>query len=193
MLRDVGQGLILFIISLYLFYLANKGKRSNKNIINNNEMPDNNFEQNILDSKDDSMFKSLVQFRYFFLICSIFAIFCGLMYNEFFSISLDLFGTCYNNSKDGKLVQDKEIVKENVKKYIYPIGLDPVWIGNQNELQYTNSLKMKLSIIVGVIHMLLGIGIKGINNLNSKKYNIFLFPKFFYVYFIYLFNIYHFL
>ena len=58
----MGHGLILFIISLYLFYLANKGKRSNKNITNNDEIPDNNFEQNILDSKDDSMLKSLVQF-----------------------------------------------------------------------------------------------------------------------------------
>ena len=48
------------------------------------------------------------------------------MYSEFFSIPLDLFGICYNNSKDGKLVQDKEIVKENVKKCVYPIGLDPV-------------------------------------------------------------------
>ena len=44
--------------------------------------------------------------------------------------------------------------------------------------------------------MLLGIGIKGVNILNSKKYNIFLFefiPHFFYVYFIWLFNIYDFL
>ena len=193
MFGDMGHGLILFIISLYLFYLANKGKRSNRNIINNDEMPDNNFEQNILDSKDDSMLKSLVQFRYFFLICSIFAIFCGLMYNEFFSVPLDLFGTCYNSSKDGKLVQDKEVVKENVKKCVYPIGLDPVWIGNQNELQYTNSLKMKLSIIVGVIHMLLGIGIKGVNNLNSKKYNIFLFefiPQFFFMFILFGYLIY---
>ena len=41
---------------------------------------------------------------------------------------------------------------------------------------------MKLSIIVGVIHMLLGIAIKGINNLNTRKYNAFLFefiPQFF--------------
>ena len=193
MFGDMGHGLILLLISLYLFYLANKGKRNNRNIINNDEMPDNNFEQNILDSKDDSMLKSLVQFRYFFLICSIFAIFCGLMYNEFFSIPLDLFGTCYNNSKNGKLVQDKEIIKENVKKCVYPIGLDPVWIGNQNELQYTNSLKMKLSIIVGVIHMLLGIGIKGVNNLNLKKYNIFLFefiPQFLFMFILFGYLIY---
>ena len=44
-----------------------------------------------------------------------------------FSIPLDLFGTCYNTEKDGKYVQDKEVLNEyEVKKCVYPIGLDPV-------------------------------------------------------------------
>ncbi len=195
MFGDMGHGLILLAFTLYLFHLANKGKRNNGNIINNDEIPDlQKYEQNILDSKEDSMLKSLVQFRYFFLISSIFAIFCGLMYNEFFSIPLDLFGTCYNSKKDGKYVQDKEVLNEyEVKKCVYPIGLDPVWIGNQNELVYTNSLKMKLSIIVKVIHMLLGIAIKGINNLNTRKYNAFLFefiPQFFFMFIVFGYLIY---
>ena len=196
MFGDMGHGLILFLISIYLFHLANKGRRDS-GIINNDIMPNNNIEQNILDSKEDSILKSCVQFRYFFLICSIFAIFCGLMYNEFFSIPLDLFGTCYHNVKDGKLILDKEIVSEgkvkNIKKCVYPVGLDPVWIGKQNELTYTNSLKMKLSIIVGVIHMLLGIGIKGINLLYLKKFNAFLFefiPQFFFMFILFGYLIY---
>ena len=173
MFGDMGHGLILLLISIYLFYLANKGRRNN--VINSDILPEN-IEQNILDSKEDSMLKSCVQFRYFFLICSIFAIFCGLMYNEFFSIPLDFFGTCYNEEKDGKLILNKTIIDEdNVKKCVYPIGLDPSWIGTQNELTFTNSLKMKLSIIVGVIHMILGIAIKGVNFYNSKKYNAFIF------------------
>ena len=194
MFGDMGHGLILLTISLYLFYLANKGKRNRNNVVNNDEMPDNIHEQNILDSNDDSMLKSCVQFRYFFLICSIFGIFCGLMYNEFFSIPLDLFGTCYNDVKDGSYVQDKEIINKNtIKKCVYPIGLDPVWIGNQNELTYTNSLKMKLSIIVGVIHMLLGIGIKGINFLNVRRYNAFIFefiPQFLFMFILFGYLIY---
>ena len=193
MFGDMGHGLILLVISLYLFHLANKGRRSS-NIIDNDQMPENNMEQNILDSKEDSMLKSCVQFRYFFLICSIFAIFCGLMYNEFFSIPLDFFGTCYNTVKDGKLILDKEVISENnVKKCVYPIGLDPVWIGKHNELAYTNSLKMKLSIIVGVIHMLLGIGIKGVNFIHSKKFNAFIFefiPQFFFMFILFGYLIY---
>ena len=194
MFGDMGHGLILFCISLYLFHLANKGKRKNNNIINNDEMPNVCHEQNILDSKDDSMLKSLVQFRYFFLICSIFAIFCGLMYNEFFSVPLDFFGSCYNSSKNGRYVQDKEVINEyHTKKCVYPIGLDPVWIGNYNELVYTNSLKMKLSIIVGVIHMLLGIGIKGVNNYKNRKFNAFFFefiPQFLFMFILFGYMIY---
>ena len=186
MFGDMGHGLILLLISFYLFYLANKGRRSNA--INSDVLPEN-IEQNILDSKEDSMLKSCVQFRYFFLICSIFAIFCGLMYNEFFSIPLDLFGTCYNTEKDGKLILNKTVIDEdNVKKCVYPIGLDPSWIGTQNELTFTNSLKMKLSIIVGVIHMLLGIAIKGVNFYNSKKYNAFIFefiPQFLFMFILF--------
>ena len=173
MFGDIGHGIILLCITIYLFYLANKSRRAG--IINNDSLEQDD-EENILDSKEDSILKSLVLFRYFFLMCSIFAIFCGFMYNEFFSIPLNLFGTCYTGGKNGHFIQNKiNLDNKKVEKCVYPFGLDPIWIGNQNELVFTNSLKMKLSIIVGVLHMLLGIGIKGINKLNEKKYTHFFF------------------
>ena len=95
---------------------------------------------------------------------------------------------------NGRYVQDKEVINEyHTKKCVYPIGLDPVWIGNYNELVYTNSLKMKLSIIVGVIHMLLGIGIKGVNNYKNRKYNAFFFefiPQFLFMFILFGYMIY---
>ena len=168
MFGDIGHGLILLVITLYLFYLANKNRRNINGVINSDELPLNNLNNNninILDSNDDSMLKSFVQYRYFFLLCSIFAIFCGFMYNEFFAIPLNLFGTCYTSEKNGELILEK--IKG--EKCVYPIGLDPSWIGSNNELTFSNSLKMKLSIIVGVLHMMLGIFIRGINNLNKKN------------------------
>ena len=168
MFGDIGHGLILLVITLYLFYLANKNRRNINGAINSDELPLNNLNNNninILDSNDDSMLKSFVQYRYFFLLCSIFAIFCGFMYNEFFAIPLNLFGTCYTSEKNGELILEK--IKG--EKCVYPIGLDPSWIGTNNELTFSNSLKMKLSIIVGVLHMMLGIFIRGINNLNKKN------------------------
>ena len=184
MFGDVGHGLILFVITLYLFNLANKNRKK-QGPINSDELPfinndinNNNVsrEINILDSPEDSMLKSFVQYRYFFLLCSIFGIFCGFMYNEFFSIPLNLFGTCYTSKKNGELILSKEHrINAPDKKCVYPVGLDPSWIGTVNELTYTNSLKMKLSIIVGVLHMMLGIFIRGINNINAKNHTAFYF------------------
>jgi V-type H+-transporting ATPase subunit a len=182
MFGDVGHGLILFFITLYLFNLANKNRKK-QGPINSDELPfindknnNNSREINILDSPEDSMLKSFVQYRYFFLLCSIFGIFCGFMYNEFFAIPLNLFGTCYTSKKNGELILSKEHrINAPDKKCVYPVGLDPSWIGTVNELTYTNSLKMKLSIIVGVLHMMLGIFIRGINNINAKNHTAFCF------------------
>jgi V-type H+-transporting ATPase subunit a len=49
-------------------------------------------------------------------------------------------------------------------EYPYPFGVDPVWRGTKTELPYLNSLKMKMSIIIGVIHMNLGILMSFYNN-----------------------------
>ena len=182
MFGDVGHGLILFFITLYLFNLANKNRKK-QGPINSDELPfindknnNNSREINILDSPEDSMLKSFVQYRYFFLLCSIFGIFCGFMYNEFFAIPLNLFGTCYTSKKNGELILSTEHrINAPDKKCVYPVGLDPSWIGTVNELTYTNSLKMKLSIIVGVLHMMLGIFIRGINNINAKNHTAFYF------------------
>lgn len=44
------------------------------------------------------------------------------------------------------------------------MGVDPAWIIASNELSIMNSLKMKLSVIFGVVQMTLGVLLKGFNN-----------------------------
>lgn len=47
----------------------------------------------------------------------------------------------------------------------YPFGVDPVWHGTKSELPFLNSMKMKMSILLGVVHMNLGIMMSLFNNL----------------------------
>jgi V-type H+-transporting ATPase subunit a len=46
---------------------------------------------------------------------------------------------------------------------MYVFGVDPVWKGSSNELLYYNSVKMKTSVIIGVIQMSLGIFLHFLN------------------------------
>ena len=51
----------------------------------------------------------------------------------------------------------------------YPFGLDPVWHGSRSELPFLNSLKMKMSILLGVAQMNLGIILSYFNGLYFKN------------------------
>ena len=53
---------------------------------------------------------------------------------------------------------------------VYPFGLDPVWAIASNNLNYVNSLKMKISVIIGVVHMTLGILVKATNCIHFGRY-----------------------
>lgn len=46
---------------------------------------------------------------------------------------------------------------------MYSVGIDPAWYMGSNELVFMNSLKMKLAVILGVVHMGLGIFMKAFN------------------------------
>lgn len=47
--------------------------------------------------------------------------------------------------------------------------MDPIWAKAENNTTFINSLKMKLAVIIGVIHMLLGVFMKGCNAVQFKS------------------------
>ena len=114
--------------------------------------------------------KVLVKNRYFFLFLGFFAFYNGLIYDDFFALPLGVFGSCYKNQKkNGKIV----VIKE--KDCVYPIGLDPKWYSSSNELNFLNSFKMKMSVIIGVLQMIFGLILKGINGIYFRDFVDFLF------------------
>ena len=97
--------------------------------------------------------KDLYEFRYMLFLMAFFSVYCGFMYNDFMSLPLNLFDSCYN-AKSG-LRKDPNCV--------YPVGIDPIWYGTKQELIFLNSFKMKMSVILAICHMTLGILQKGLN------------------------------
>lgn len=51
----------------------------------------------------------------------------------------------------------------------YPFGVDPAWHGSRSELPFLNSLKMKMSILIGVAQMNLGIILSFFNALYFRN------------------------
>ena len=103
------------------------------------------------------------------ILMGIFSTFSGILYNDFMSIPLDYY-SWYHRVREGHL-----IVGRSTKDWVLPSGVDFFWHIALNELSFTNSLKMKLSVIIGVAHITLGIWIKAINSIHFSKPLDFLF------------------
>uniref|UniRef100_A0A0D9YCB6 V-type proton ATPase subunit a n=1 Tax=Oryza glumipatula TaxID=40148 RepID=A0A0D9YCB6_9ORYZ len=134
MFGDWGHGICLLLATLYLI-IREKKLASQK-----------------LDDIMDMMFGG----RYVILMMSLFSIYTGLIYNEFFSVPFELFGKSAYACRDPSC---GDATTEGLIKVrpAYSFGVDPVWHGSRSELPFLNSLKMKLSILIGVAQMNLGI------------------------------------
>ena len=53
--------------------------------------------------------------------------------------------------------------------------MDPIWVKAGNELVFINSFKMKFAVILGVIQMIVGIILKGLNTLYFRRFLDFIF------------------
>lgn len=51
----------------------------------------------------------------------------------------------------------------------YPMGVDPIWGITSNKLQFINGIKMKVSVIMAIFHMSIGIIMKGTNSVYFNK------------------------
>lgn len=86
--------------------------------------------------------------RYIILLMSIFSMYTGLIYNDIFSRPMKLFksGWEWPKSSENSILLAKQVG-------VYPFGIDSAWHGSENSLIFMNSYKMKMSVILGVIHV----------------------------------------
>jgi len=144
MFGDVGHGILLLLATLFMIYKEKEWQGQELS-----EMIATPFEG-----------------RYVMLLMAIFGIYCGFIYNEFFSVPMNIFGSRFECCESDNVTY---YIKEGQDQRVYPIGVDPVWKGAGNELLYYNSLKMKNAIILGVIQMCLGIFMKMFNAIYFRQ------------------------
>ena len=101
------------------------------------------------------------------------------IYNDCFAHSLNLFGTRWTfqehggepvgDIKKGTVASLRSNHTYGSSDSVYPIGFDPVWSIAENELDFINSFKMKFSIVIGIIQMILGLVLKAYNAIYFKN------------------------
>ncbi|XP_038847335.1 V-type proton ATPase 116 kDa subunit a1-like isoform X11 [Salvelinus namaycush] len=168
MFGDMGHGVLMTCAALYLVIR----------------------ESRILSQKtDNEMFNMVFAGRYIILLMGIFSVYTGIIYNDCFSKSLNMFGSgwsvrpmfspkganwTFETLNENKVLQLDPAVP-GVFNGPYPLGIDPIWNIATNKLTFLNSFKMKMSVILGVIHMMFGVSLSLFNHLYFKKpLNIFL-------------------
>ncbi|XP_070782603.1 V-type proton ATPase 116 kDa subunit a isoform X12 [Enoplosus armatus] len=168
MFGDMGHGVLMTCAALYLVIR----------------------ESRLLSQKSDNeMFNMVFAGRYIILLMGIFSIYTGIIYNDCFSKSLNMFGSGWSvrpmfgpkganwtfETLDGNAVLQLDPAVPGVFNGPYPLGIDPIWNVATNKLTFLNSFKMKMSVILGVIHMVFGVSLSLFNHLYFKKpLNIFL-------------------
>ncbi|GMN24554.1 hypothetical protein TIFTF001_000622 [Ficus carica] len=140
MFGDWGHGICLLLGALFL--IARESKLSTQKL--------------------GSFMEMLFGGRYVLLLMSLFSIYCGLIYNEFFSVPFHIFGESAYGCREATCSDARTAGLVKIREP-YPFGVDPSWRGSRSELPFLNSLKMKMSILLGVAQMNLGIIISYFN------------------------------
>ncbi|XP_041717215.1 V-type proton ATPase 116 kDa subunit a1 [Coregonus clupeaformis] len=154
MFGDCGHGLVMTLLALWLI-LHQEHFRKLKN----------------------ELIDMLVGGRYIIFLMGLFSIYTGLIYNDCFSKSFNLFGSSWSvrpmfhphgpwtneTLHDSGHLHLDPLVSGVYSGNPYPFGVDPIWNIASNKLSFLNSYKMKMSVIMGVAHMLFGVTLSLVN------------------------------
>lgn len=141
MFGDIGHGILM---ALFAFYMVRNEKR-----------------YNAIGKKMGEMMETCYNGRYLILLMGIFSIYTGVIYNEFFAVPIDVFGSRWKYTAESAMacgIDNCEVPSAVLPPISpYPLGFDPAWKASKTGLLFFNSYKMKLSIVLGVTQMVMGI------------------------------------
>lgn len=132
------------------------------------------FEKKLAEKRWGEIWSIFFSGRYIILLMGIFSMYTGLLYNDMFSLSLNIWGSAWNvNYNDTTLLDNGKLTLDpatsDFRGHPFYFGLDPAWQFAENKIIFLNSFKMKISIVIAVLHMLLGICLSVVNAVHMKK------------------------
>ncbi|XP_043216590.1 V-type proton ATPase 116 kDa subunit a1-like isoform X2 [Amphibalanus amphitrite] len=156
MFGDLGHGCIMALFALWM--VLNERKLGAKRI-------------------DNEIAAIFFGGRYIILLMGIFSMYTGIIYNDIFSKSLNIFGSSWRIGFTELEINSTELETlmlppENASCYRgdpYPFGFDPVWQITENKVTYQNAFKMKLSVLLGVAQMVFGVALSVFNYVNFRQ------------------------
>uniref|UniRef100_A0A8C7FSZ7 V-type proton ATPase subunit a n=1 Tax=Oncorhynchus kisutch TaxID=8019 RepID=A0A8C7FSZ7_ONCKI len=160
MFGDVGHGLLMTMAALWMVL----------------QERDLNLRTN-----DNEIWQMMFGGRYLILLMGLFSIYTGAVYNECFSKGLSPFPSGWHlqpmfehyNWTDETLRENQYLTLDpnvtGVFQGPYPFGIDPIWRLANNHLTFLNSYKMKMSVIIGVVHMTFGVCLSFFNYIHLNQ------------------------
>lgn len=161
MFGDCGHGMVMLMAALWM-------------VLN---------ERHLLAQKStNEMWNIFFNGRYLILLMGIFSIYTGLIYNDCFSKSFNIFGSSWSVQpmfRNG--TWNAHVVEQNPYLQLdpaipgvysgnpYPFGIDPIWNLASNKLTFLNSYKMKMSVILGIVHMIFGVILSLFNHIYFRR------------------------
>ncbi|XP_043944145.1 V-type proton ATPase 116 kDa subunit a [Protopterus annectens] len=141
-----------------------------------------NEKQLLAQKSDNEIWNTFFSGRYLILLMSIFSIYTGFIYNDCFSKAINIFGSSWrvspmflNGTWSEELLQSSTTLQLDpavpgvFSGNPYPFGIDPIWNIATNKLTFSNSYKMKMSVVVGITHMIFGVILSLINHIYFRN------------------------
>lgn len=155
MFGDLGHGFIMFLFAAYLIWK----ERDLAKITTGGEI-----------------WNTIFGGRYIVVLMGAFSMYTGFIYNDCFAKSITWIDSGWRmplaaevENTDSFYISSKRCDdpdpnidqafkdKNGCFEYAYPFGLDPVWMMSENKLTFSNSFKMKMSVVLGVMQMGFGV------------------------------------
>ncbi|KAL9851062.1 V-type proton ATPase 116 kDa subunit a 3 isoform 2-T2 [Geothlypis trichas] len=160
MFGDVGHGLLMFLFALWMVLYEDSPR---------------------LRQGTNEIWLTFFEGRYLILLMGAFSIYTGFIYNECFSKATVIFpsawsvATMANHSSwspaylatHPSLTLDPNVT--GVFQGPYPFGIDPIWSLATNHLNFLNSFKMKMSVVLGIVHMGFGVVLGVFNHVHFQQ------------------------